>query len=100
MNPLTVNGGIPSNPLLVNGYLELITLLSVAAVVVVFGMMLWMARGTDKRRERLVCPARLRGARVLMRVAPNGRPRDVIRCSIFGRRPITCGKVCMPHPAA
>lgn len=95
MNPLPGNGGIPSNPLFVNGSLEVIMLVSVAALLVILGMMLWMAFGTGKRRERLVCPARLRGARVLMRIAPNGRPTDVIRCSIFGRRPITCGKVCL-----
>jgi hypothetical protein len=95
MNPLPGNGGIPSNTLLVDGNLDLLLWASVAVIVVILGMMVWMAWHSGERRERLICPVRLRSARVLMQVTASGRPKDVIRCSIFGRRPMTCGKPCM-----
>ena len=47
------------------------------------------------RSRKLKCPVRLRPARVLFSVAPNGRRLDVMRCSIFGRRTPSCGKVCI-----
>lgn len=67
--------------------------------MIVFGMMLWKGRLTTREFLRLRCPVRLRPARVHFRLAPTGERIDVVRCSVFGRRPITCGKVCM-HPGA
>lgn len=94
MNPMPHDGGIPTIPIFVNGYLDLLMLVTIASLAVIFGMILWTAWGANRRRERVLCPVRLRRARVVFRLAPDGRPSDVIRCSIFGRRPITCGKVC------
>ncbi len=94
MNPMPSDGGIPATPLFVNGYLDLLMILAVASLAVIFGMILWNAWGASRHRERIFCPVRLRRAWVVFRLAPNGGPTDVIRCSIFGRRPITCGKLC------
>jgi hypothetical protein len=52
-------------------------------------------------RQRLRCPAQLRMASVTFRIGPDGRPTDVLRCSLFRGKPaITCGKVCLPPRAA
>lgn len=96
MNPIPQDGGIPAVSLFANGYLDLLMLVALASVAVVLGMMLWSARDADRRRERIICPVRLRPARVVF-----GRhPMHVVRCSIFGRRPITCGKVCAARTKA
>ena len=91
MIPIPHDGGIPSVPLFVNGYLDLLMVLSLVALAVVFVAMLWAAR----RPERVFCPVRLRRVRVSFRLAPNGARSDVVRCAVFGRRPITCGKPCV-----
>jgi hypothetical protein len=90
---------IPVSPVETNGYLQLMALVAAAAVAIMFGMMLWRGRPTARERLRLRCPVRLRTARVLFRLAPTGERVDVVRCSVFGRRPISCGKMCL-HPAA
>jgi hypothetical protein len=95
MIPIPHDGGIPSISLFVNGYLDLLMVLSLVGLVLVFAVMLWAARSAGRRRELLLCPVRLRRAGVLFRLAPNGARTDVIRCSVFGRRPITCGKACI-----
>jgi hypothetical protein len=91
MIPIPHDGGIPSVPLFVNGYLDLLMVLSLVALAIVFAAMLWAAR----RPEQVFCPVRLRRVRVLFRLAPNGARTDVVRCAVFGQRPITCGKPCV-----
>src|SRR5437667_12852151 len=98
MNPIPP-GVIPHGPVAVHGYLEFLLLLTVASLVVLFVMSLREVRGLHRWRERLRCPVRLRPARVDFRIGAEGRPADVLRCSIFGRRTITCGKACL-HPTA
>jgi hypothetical protein len=66
-----------------------------ASLLFVLGMMLWALRNMTRERLRLLCPVRLRSARVLFKLAPNALRTDVLRCSVFGRQPITCGKVCL-----
>jgi hypothetical protein len=101
--PVPHDGGIPSVPMFANGYYELVVLITAAALLTAFGMMvmmLWALRNVTRRRERISCPVRLRPARVMFRVAPDGKRTDVLRCSVFGRRPITCGKACLRPVAA
>jgi hypothetical protein len=81
----------------VNGVLEFILLLTIASIAAMFVMSLNELRGYY--RAHLRCPVRLRPARVDFEMGPGGKATDVLRCSIFGRRPITCGKACMPHAA-
>jgi hypothetical protein len=91
MNP------IPATPLFLNGYLDLIAVLAAASLAILFGMLLWNVRAVTRERLWIFCPVRLRSVMVLFRLAPNGARSDVLRCSVFGRRPITCGKVCLHH---
>ena len=100
MNPIPPNDGIPMVPLFANGYLDFLLLLTFAFLLVTFGFMLWAGRNRTRERKRLVCPTRLYQARVLFRLGPDRARTDVLRCSVFGRRPITCGKVCLHHTAA
>jgi hypothetical protein len=94
MNPIPP-GVAPPVSVALNGYLEVLLLLVVASLIVLFIMALREIGGASRRRERLFCPERLRRVRVLFRLWPDGEPADVIRCSVFGRRPVTCGKVCL-----
>ena len=94
MNPIPP-GTASALPTAMHGLLEVLLLLTVASLAVMFGMALWQARTAFRRRERLVCPVRLRRVTVRFGLWPDGVPADVIRCSVFGRRPITCGKVCL-----
>src|SRR5262245_29510439 len=98
MNPATP-GVIPSMPLTLNGYVELLIALALVSIVVMFGMLLWQAKREDRRRKRLRCPVRLRPARVLFQIGTGRKPEDVLHCSVFGRHPITCGKACLDHGA-
>jgi hypothetical protein len=96
MNPIPP-GAIPTNLLVVHGYLEVLLVLTVISLVVLFALSLRELRGVERWRDRLRCPVRLRMARVDFRIGGDGKPTDVLRCSIFGRRPITCGKACLHH---
>ena len=79
------------------GLILVVTIVSLAAL---FALALWEIGRSGQRAVRLRCPVRLRRVRVLFGVGPHGEPVDVIRCSVFGRRPVTCGKVCLhPHRA-
>ena len=98
MNPIP-QAPLPTPPLFVNGYLELIMLLSIVSLLVIFGMLFWSIRDVTRERLSLFCPVRLRRVRVLFRLAPDGKRTDIVRCSVFGRRPVTCGKVCLHQPA-
>jgi len=88
-----------TGPFLPIGYVQLVVLICIASVLVAYAILFSSTRSVRRRRERLFCPVRLRMARVLFRLAPDGSRADVIRCSVFGRRPITCGKSCMNAPA-
>ena len=94
MNPIQP-GAIPSIPVSVNAFLEVLLVLTALSLLVLFGMTLREMWGAYRRRERLVCPVRLRRVRVLFGLGPDGEPTDVVRCSVFGRQPITCGKACL-----
>ena len=94
MNSIPAGGPLTS-PILTNGYLELIMLISIASLMVIFALMLRALLRANRERTRIQCPARLRRVRILFGLAPDGRRTNVIRCSVFGRRPITCGKVCL-----
>ena len=88
-------GGPLTSPLLPNGYLELIMLISIVSLMVIFALMLRALLRANRERVRIQCPVRLRRVRVLFGLAPDGRRSNVIRCSVFGRSPITCGKACL-----
>jgi hypothetical protein len=99
MNPIPQIGPIPTW-LYVNGYLHAIMLITIASVCVIFILMLWTMWRATREGARLRCPVRLRRAHVRFRLGLYGERIDVIRCSVVGRRPITCGKVCLhPHHA-
>jgi hypothetical protein len=98
MNPILHDGAIPTTPISVSG-LDLLLLFTVVSLFAMVAMMLWSVRDMNRERRRLFCPVRLRSVRVLFRLAPNGTRTDVLRCSVFGRRPITCGKLCLHHPS-
>jgi hypothetical protein len=94
---LFVPGGEAMNPM----PLELVMVATIAALLVVFGALLWRAlRSVARERARVICPVRLRPAKVGFALAPDGTRADVLRCSVFGRRPITCGKACLPRRTA
>src|SRR5262245_45079102 len=93
MNPI-LPGVPPPIPISVSGALEILVLLAIASMVVLFVMALREIRASYRRRERLICPVRLRRARVVFRLWPDGHRADVIRCSEFGSRRVTCGKAC------
>jgi hypothetical protein len=95
MQPLPNEGGIPSGTIVVNGYLDMIMLITIASLLIIFAMMLWMGWRAGKRRERVSCPVRLRKATITSSMSLTGKRIDVLRCSIFGNRPITCGKACV-----
>jgi len=97
MNPIPQAGPIPTT-LFTNGSLQALMLLTVVSLAVIFVMMLWTMWHATRERVRLRCPVRLRRVRVLFRLGAAGERIDIVRCSIFGRRPVTCGKVCLqPH---
>ena len=90
-------------PLIPSGFSGLLMAVSLVSVVFIFGMLLWTlwtVRNVTRESRRLFCPVRLRRVRVLFRLAPTGARTDVLHCSVFGRRPITCGKVCLHTPSA
>ena len=82
-----------------NLFFEVAVVLVIAVLLVIAGMAVRDIGRAYFRRERFVCPVRLRRVRVLFRLWPDGAREDVIRCSVFGRRPVTCGKVCLDRRA-
>jgi hypothetical protein len=80
-----------------NGYFDLPMIVIVVSLLVLFGVGLLSLRRPTRERVRLFCPVRLRRVGVLFRLGRDGERVDVERCSVFRRRPITCGKVCL-HP--
>jgi|SRR5262245_2830658 len=96
MNPIPQAGPI-STTLFTNGWLHALMLITIASLAVMFVMMLWTMWRATREGAHLRCPVRLRRARVLFRLGAVGERIDIVRCSIFGRRPVTCGKACL-HP--
>jgi hypothetical protein len=82
-----------------NPLFQVAVVLVIAALLVISGMAVRDIGRAYFRRERLVCPVRLRRVRVLFRLWPDGAREDVIRCSVFGRSPVTCGKACLDRGA-
>ena len=99
MNPIPHPGAMPGAFPQVDGFL--LILVAIGSAFVIFSLMVWTLRTATRERGRLICPIQMRPARALFRITPAGRRTDVLRCSLFGRRPITCGKVCLRDaPAA
>jgi hypothetical protein len=61
------------------------------------GFVLWAAKHAYEERRRLRCPASLRMATVLFRIAPDATRTDVLRCSLVknGIPPGGCAKACL-----
>jgi hypothetical protein len=78
-----------------NGYFDLPMIIIVVSLLVLFGVGLLSLYTPKRERVRLFCPVRLRRVAVRFRLARNGERVDIERCSVFGRRPVTCGKVCL-----
>lgn len=76
-------------PIQILGLILMITVLSIYAAIT------WLGRHGDELRKRLFCPVYRRMAKVTFLVAADGKPTDVVRCSVFGRRAITCCKACL-----
>ena len=72
-----------------------IPLVFALAIAIPVGVMLYSLRMAGERVP-LECPVRLRPATVVFGLSTKGRRIDVLRCSIFGRRALSCGKACLP----
>jgi hypothetical protein len=72
----------------------------VLLLVVTAAGILWLVHGARYARRRLRCPVHGRMATVRFRREESGRPAEVVRCSLFGRLPVTCDGSCLPgvHP--
>ena len=79
--------------------MQIVGLILIVAVLAVYAAMTWLGDHANELREYLYCPVRLRMAKVIFQTGPGGERTDIVGCSIFGRRPITCGKACLAHPA-
>ena len=98
MNPIPpVHPSVPDAVMFANGYLDLLLVLTMASLAIIFGLMLWNVRDVLRERTKIFCPVRLRAVKVVFGLARNGNRTDVLRCSVFGRRPLTCGKACLGH---
>jgi hypothetical protein len=82
-------------PVPMHALFQATVLLVIAVLLVMWGMAIRDIGRAWFRRERLVCPVRLRRVRVLFRLWPDGAREDVIRCSVFGRGAVTCDKACV-----
>jgi hypothetical protein len=77
-------------------YVPYLALVVLGMVFAAFAAVMWMARNAYRLRTRLTCPMRLRRATVVFALGPDGKPRDVEKCSLLRPyRSITCGKVCL-----
>ena len=94
MNPIPP-GVVPQAPIALDGHLEILTLVVLAALFLALGLMVWRLWVTNREYVRLFCPTRLRRVLVVFRRASDGTRIDVVGCSVFGHGPITCGKVCL-----
>jgi hypothetical protein len=101
MNPILPTGIFPATPIFLNGYMDLIVVLTAAALAIMFGVMLWNVHDLTRERAWAFCPVWLRSVRVLFRLAPDGAPSEVLHCSLLGRGPITaCRQACLRQTAA
>jgi hypothetical protein len=90
MNPVQV----PS--MVSQGQLLMMLLGVLGGILAIVGFVLWAAKHAYEERLRLRCPAELRMASVLFSLAPDGKRKDVLRCSLSRDRPVmTCGKPCL-----
>jgi len=94
MNPVPP-GAFPTSSVPVDGYLHVLLTIGLAALVIVLGIVQWSMFGWNRERACLLCPVRLRWVGVVFRLDDADRRIDVLRCAVFGRRPITCGKPCL-----
>jgi hypothetical protein len=78
-----------------SGTPELLGALVLGVLLAFCAALALLGRRTERHGERVFCPLYLRPARVVFRTKPGGERVDVIRCSVFGRRPLTCGKGCL-----
>ena len=90
----------PIGPVPVDTYLDLLPLVGIVALIMLIGILAWGTLTWNREAVHLFCPARRRWVRAVFRLDADGRRTDVLRCSVFGRRPITCGKPCLGTAAA
>jgi hypothetical protein len=86
---------IPPLTFSVGNLMALVVVVTIVSLAALFALALWEIGRSGRRTVRLRCPVRLRRVRVVFGTGPHGEPVDVVRCSVFGRRPITCGKACL-----
>jgi hypothetical protein len=86
---------MPPSPAFHPSETQIIGVLLFVAVLIAYAL---VTRLRDTIGQRLFCPVRRRLAKVTFLVTAAGQRIDVVRCTIFGRRPITCGKVCTAEP--
>jgi hypothetical protein len=92
MNPIPYGWTMPFS---VTGFLALLLVVAVGSVAVMVFMMMWAAHREGRQRVRIFCPVRLKHARVLLGLGATGAPVEVLACSEFGRRTLTCGSACL-----
>jgi hypothetical protein len=95
MNPVPPGGVFPTGSFPVDGYLHALLVAAVIGFVILVGIVALSVRQWNQERVQLFCPVRLRRVRAVFELDDEGRRIDVLRCSVFGRRPITCGKSCV-----
>ena len=78
--------------------MQVVGLCLIVVVLALYAAMTCLGDHADERHEYDYCPVERRMAKVLFRTGPGGERTDVVRCSIFGRRPVTCTKACLAEP--
>jgi len=94
MNPVPP-GMFPTGSYPVDGYLHGLMINVFVALMVMAGIVVWSVLHWNEEPARFFCPVRLRRVRAVFRLDEHGRRIDVLRCSVFGRRPLSCGKACL-----
>ena len=94
MNPIPP-GVFPTDAYSIDGYLHGLMIAGFVALIVMVGIAVWSVFHWNEEPVRFFCPVRLRRVRAVFRLDDDGRRLDVLRCNVFGRRAITCGKPCV-----
>jgi hypothetical protein len=89
-------GPLNGTGIVLDGHLRLMALLAIGTLLIMFAVLMWAIRSSQKRRRVPVrCPLDGRPAEVEFALGPDGTPEDVTWCSRHGRRLSACDKRCL-----
>src|SRR5262245_29860135 len=91
--------GMPTDAYSIDGYLQHGLMIARFVALIVMVGIVWSVLHCNEEPARFLCPVRLRRVRAVFRLDEDGRRIDVLRCNVFGRHSITCGKPCV-HTAS